>query len=131
MRKTAVLFCTAAALACATPAHADTVLQHLPWACEEPYSGSLECGPPMEIQPGGYLWVGAYTPGPNIYTAFVGEGANAVQVGWGEMQGSNGAFRLYTNNTGHPVLVHVFEHADAPEDRCGTVFESGYYESRI
>ncbi|GAB2747862.1 hypothetical protein [Kitasatospora kifunensis] len=131
MRKTLVLLCAAAALGLAAPAHADTVLQHRLWACEEPYSGQRECGPPMVIQPGGYLWVGQATKGPNVYTVYTGEGAGATQVGWGEMTGSGVAGRMYTNYTSQAVLVHVFEHADAPEDRCGTVFEHGFYESRL
>ncbi|MER5642136.1 hypothetical protein ABT095_35005 [Kitasatospora sp. NPDC002227] len=117
-------------LAGIAPAWADTLLEHRTWACEEPYSGELECGPAMLVPPGAYLWIGSDTPGPTIYRAYSGEGASRTQIGYGEMFGAGGAFRLWTNDTDESVLVHITEHADAPEDRCGTVFESGFYEVR-
>lgn len=130
MRRISVLLCAATCLGFGAPAHADTLVQHRLWACEEPYSGQLECGPPMLIPPGGYLWVGQDTKGPNIFTVYSGEGPDTRQVGGGGLEGSGVAGRMYTNTTDQAVLVRVFEHADAPEDRCGTVFESGFYESR-
>ncbi|WP_441245519.1 hypothetical protein [Kitasatospora sp. McL0602] len=124
----ALLACVS--LAMATPAHADTLLERQTWSCEEPYSGELECGPAMLVPPGAYLWVGEDTYGPNVFVAYRGEGAQRVEIGRGAMYGNGGAFRLYTNDTTEAVLVHVTEHADAPEDRCGTRPESGSYEVR-
>ncbi|WP_104816711.1 hypothetical protein [Kitasatospora sp. MMS16-BH015] len=128
---TAATLAALAGFAGVAPAWADTLLETKPWACEEPYSGELECGPAMPVPPGAYLWVGAETAGPTIFTAYSGEGDQRVQIGWGEMYGAGGAFRLYTNDTDQTVLVHITEHADAPENRCGTRFEQGTYEVRI
>ncbi|MFI9269419.1 hypothetical protein ACIGXM_01645 [Kitasatospora sp. NPDC052896] len=116
-------------LGAAAPAHAGPVLGHRPWACEVPYSGELECGPPLVVPPGAHLWVGEETDGPTVFTVYTGGDDRRTRVGWGEMWGP-GAARLYDNNGSEPVLVHVTEHADAPGERCGTRFGRGSYEVR-
>jgi hypothetical protein len=113
----------------AAPAWADTVLTHVTWGCDVPYSGELRCLPPLAVPPGGYLWIGDDTGGPTIFTVYqeLGGGRRA-QVGWTEMLHGEG--RAYTNTSAGVVVVSVTLHADAPTDRCGTRPEHGFVDVR-
>ena len=124
----AVLAAWAAGLVTAVPAHADTVLTHEDWSCAAPYSGALQCAPPVSVPPGGYLWIGDDTGGPTVFTVYQGSEGQQSQVGWIEM--TRGEGRAFTNTTGTAVLVHVTVHEDAPTDRCGSKPEHGFIEVR-
>lgn len=123
-----VLSPAAPALAAPAPAPADTVLAHVGWSCDAPYSGELQCAPPLAVPPGGHLWIGDDTGGPTIFQVYREASGGRTRVGWIEMRHGEGL--AYTNTTDRTVVVAFTVHEDAPTDRCGSQPEHGFAEVR-